>query len=279
MPFIDVEKGKLYYEINGAGRWLGLLHGAWASHEWWRWQVPTLSQNYRVLTLDVRGHGQSSPLQEAYSVRGFVRDLDTLFQKVGAEETALVGWSMGGLIAMQYCLDYPSRVKALILIATRGHRNPQMKLRIWLQYLQAYLTLLMELASPRQFDRMAHQFPAEAGWVEKEVKNMLSPTAPKEVFDWVIADLVKNPRTNYFGVAKSLWDWEAGEALRKINVPTLILVGEKDDRTPPRFSQLLHAQIPNSKLVVAEKAGHCVALERPEIVNTEILKFLREIGY
>jgi len=57
MPFVDVENGKLYYEIAGEGRWLVLTHGARATHEWWRCQVPELSKGYRVLSLDVRGHG------------------------------------------------------------------------------------------------------------------------------------------------------------------------------------------------------------------------------
>ena len=279
MPFVEVENGRLYYEVCGRGRWLVLIHGAWATHEWWRWQVPALSRDYQVLTLDVRGHGQSSPLQRAYSVNGFTRDLGILFQELGINEVALIGWSMGGIISMQYCLDHLPRVKALVLIATRGHRRPRMKLRIRLQYLQAQLSLLMDFASPRRYDRADEAFPDEKERVEREVRNMLSPAAPKEVFDWVAADLVNNPRENYFEVAKSIWDWGAEEEIRRINVPTLIMVGEKDDRTPPPFSHLLHDKISNSRLVIVEDAGHCLALERPEMVNTEIMKFLKGIGY
>ncbi len=279
MPFVEMEDGRLFYDVTGKGRPLVLIHGAWASHEWWRWQVPELSKGYQVLCLDVRGHGRSSPLKAAYSVNGFARDLDILLQKVGVDETVLVGWSMGGIISMQYYLNYPSKVKALILIGTRGHRNPQMKRRIMLQYLQARLSLLMDFTSPRKYDRAAQRFPGEEERIKREVKNMLSSTTPKEAFDWVMADLTKNPRDNYFEVARSIRDWGAGQELRKITVPTLIMVGEKDDRTPPHFSHLLHAEIPDSKLVIVEDAGHCVALERPDVVNTEIVKFLKNLGY
>ncbi|MFC1937533.1 alpha/beta fold hydrolase [Chloroflexota bacterium] len=279
MPFAEIENGRLYYEVSGRGRWLVLIHGAWATHEWWRWQAPTLSQDYRVLTLDVRGHGQSSPLEKAYSVDGFVKDLEALFQHLGINEAALIGWSMGGIISMQHCLDYPEKVKALVLIATRGHRNPQMKRSIRLQQLQARLRLLMELASPRSYDQAVQKPPHPMEWIEKEVSNMLSPVAPKEVFDWVIADLVEHPRENYFEVAKSIWDWGIEERLGSIEMPTLIVVGDKDDRTPPQFSQLLHAKMPSSKLVIVENAGHCVAQERSDIVNGEIIRFLKETGY
>ena len=271
MPFVKVEKGRVYYEISGKGRWLVLIHGAWATHQWWRWQVPELSQSYRVLSLDVRGHGQSSPLEKPDSVDNFARDLDILLQKVGADEVALVGWSMGGIISMEYCLSNPSRVKALVLIATRGQRNPKTKLRVWLQQIQARLSLMMDFA-----DYEASDYHDQ---VQKEIRGMLSPATPKEVIDWMMTDLTNNPRRSFFEVAKSLWDWEAGERLATINVPTLIMVGEEDTRTPPRFSHLLHAKIPNSKLVVVENCGHYLLMERPDIVNSEIMRFLKDAGY
>ncbi|MFQ5906843.1 MAG: alpha/beta fold hydrolase, partial [bacterium] len=274
------EDGSLYYEVSGNGRPLVVIHGAWASHEWWRWQVPELSRNYQVLSLDVRGHGQSSDLQRRYSVDGFATDLQLLLQTLGIDETGLIGWSMGGIISMQYCLNHPSKTKALVLIATRGQRNPHLKRRILLEYVQARLGLLMDFSSPRQYDTQANRFPGEnRDWAEREARNMLSPTTRKEVLDWVMADLTNNPRKHYLEVAKSIWNWEAGEGLRRINVPTLIMVGGKDNRTPPHFSHFLHAKIPNSKLVIVENAGHCVALERPEVVNAEIITFLKSLGY
>ena len=279
MPFVEVEDGRLYYDVSGKGPSLVLIHGAWASHEWWRWQVPELSKDYQVLSLDVRGHGHSSPLKAAYSVDGFTRDLESFLQKVEIDQAVLVGWSMGGIISMEYCLNHPSKVRALILIATRGHRNPQMKRRIMFQYLQARLSLLMDFTSPRKYDRAAEGFSGEQERVKREVANMLSPTTPREVFDWVMDDITNKPRENYFEVAKSIWNWEAGEELKRINVPTLIMVGEKDSRTPPRFSHLLHAEIPNSRLVIVKDAGHCLALERPQVVNTEIIRFLKSLDY
>jgi len=271
VPFVEVEKGKVYYEISGKGQWLVLIHGAWASHEWWRWQVPELSRSYRVLSLDVRGHGQSSPLEKPDSVDNFARDLETLLQKVGADEVALVGWSMGGIISMQYYLSNPSRVKALVLIATRGQRNPKTKLRVWLQQMQARLSLMMDFAGYKE-----SIYPEQ---VEKEIRSMLSPATPKKVVDWIMTDLANNPRRNFLEVAKSLWNWEAGERLTTINVPTLIVVGEEDNTTPPRFSHFLHAKIPNSKLMVVKNCGHYLLLERPDIVNTEIVRFLKDANY
>jgi pimeloyl-ACP methyl ester carboxylesterase len=88
-----------------------------------------------------------------------------------------------------------------------------------------------------------------------------------------------NPRENYFQAIRSIWDWGAADRLKEIEAPTLIMVGDKDTRTPPRFSRLLYATIPNSRLVIVEGAGHCLPLERPERVNEEIIKFLKSLGY
>jgi len=276
---VKVEGDRLFYEVRGKGRPLVLVHGAWASHEWWRWQVPALARRYQVISPDVRGHGQSSPLRTAYSVNGFAKDLDLILQGIGAHEAVLVGWSMGGIISLEYGLNYPSKVKALILIATRGHRNPKLKRRIILQYLQARLSLLMDFTAPRKYDRASGDFPGQKIWLEREVEKMLSPTASKEVYDWVMADITNNPRENYFEVARSIWNWGAGKQLKGLKAPTLIMVGDKDPQTPPHFSRLLHATIPNSRLVIVEDASHCLPLERPERVNREIIEFLKSLDY
>jgi len=128
-----MEEGRLFYDVKGKGRPLVLIHGAWTSHRWWQWQVPALSRRYRILSLDVRGHGKSSPLKGPYSVDGFVKDLDTLLREEGIYQAALVGWSLGGMISIAYSLKHPSKVKTMVLIATRGHRNPKIKRRIIFQ--------------------------------------------------------------------------------------------------------------------------------------------------
>ena len=279
MPFVKIEDARLYYESYGKGRPLVLMHGAWASHEWWQWQIPEFSSNYRVYAYDARGHGKSTLLEDVFSVAGFTKDLESFLQCLQIEETVLIGWSMGGIIGMQFCLDHPSRVKALILIATSGHRIPRLKLKIYSHYFQALLGLLMDFAQPRKYDRTAQQFPRQNLWLEHQVSNMLSPEASREVFEWVLSDIRENPRENLFTVIKSLWNWEAADRLRQIKVPTLIIAGEKDPLAPPRFSQMLHDAIPNSKLLIIENASHYLVLERPGLVNAEILQFLKRIGY
>jgi len=191
------------------------------------------------------------------------------------DEVALVGWSMGGIISIQYYLNYPSKVKALVLIATRAHRNPKLKLRIRLQYIRSRLNLIVN----SMLDYKGYSSFTYQDQLRREVKGMLLPATPREVVDWVMADIINNPRENFFEVAKSIWEWEAGGRLAMVKVPALIMVGEKDNRTPPRFSRLMHEKIPKARLFIIQNHGHCLPLECPEIVNTEIIRFLKDTGY
>jgi pimeloyl-ACP methyl ester carboxylesterase len=280
VPYVEVENGKLYYTVNGTGPSLVLLHSAWASHEWWRWQIPSLSRFYRTYALDVRGHGLSSPLTKTYSVEGYSRDLEIFLAELGIEKPVLVGWSLGGIISIQYCLDHLSNVKALVLIATQGHKNPRLKRQIIAYYFQTLLQFLMDLSQPRKYDRSAQKFPSQTdAWLERQVRSMVSPTAPREVFDWIVADITNNPRKNFWEVVRSVWNWEAGKKLKQIHVPTLILVGDKDSLTPPSISHRLHTAISNSKLVIVKDTSHYLVLEDPQQINSEILKFLKECEY
>jgi len=280
VPYVDVENGKLYYTVAGSGRPLVLLHGAWATSEWWRWQIPALSRHYRTYALDVRGHGQSTPLEKAHSVEGFSKDLEAFLKKLSIERPALVGWSLGGIISMHYCLNHPSHIKALVLIATQGHKNPRLKRQMIAYYIQALLQFLMDFSQPRKYDRNAQKFPSQTNeWLKRQVSGILSSDTTREVRDWIIADITVNPRKSFFEVIRSVWNWEAGEKLKQISVPTLILVGDKDSLTPPRISHRLHMAIPNSNLVIVKDASHYLVLEYPERINSEILMFLRECGY
>jgi pimeloyl-ACP methyl ester carboxylesterase len=280
VPYVEVENGKLYYTVYGSGPPLVLLHSAWASHEWWTWQIPVLAGKYRTYALDIRGHGKSTPLEKQYSVAGFATDLKTFLNSLGVEKTVLIGWSLGGIISLQYCIHNPLQVDALILIATQGHKNPRLKRQIIVYYIQALLQLLMDFTQPRKYDRNSRKFASQTNkWLERHVRSAVSPTASEEVLDWIVADVTNHPRKNFWEVIRSVWNWTAGEELNHIKAPTLILVGDQDPLTPPSLSHRLHGSIQNSKLVIVKDASHYLVLEHPDRVNSEILTFLKEIGY
>jgi 3-oxoadipate enol-lactonase len=102
------------YEITGNGKWLTLIHGAGDNLDMWWNQVPALSNNYRLLTYDVRGYGQTETPSEGYSMGILVEDLYRLLQALGINETYVLGYSMGGRVAIGITVAHPEIVKALI---------------------------------------------------------------------------------------------------------------------------------------------------------------------
>lgn len=281
MSFIHLEDGQLHYKITGRGGWwLVFIHGAWASHKWWKWQIPAFSRDHLVLSFDLRGHGQSSPLPQNYSLSGFVKDLSILLKKIEIEGAVLIGWSLGGIIALEYYLQFPQKIKALVLISTKSQRQPPLKRQIWWAYLRARLNLMINLSAPRKYDRDAKIFPDEKDRLENELKQFIPLPLYQEVYGWIKDDLKNYSPRNYLEIAQNLWNWEISqEKLKNISVPTLILVGEKDKITPPPFSEFLHQQIPNSQLIIVKDAGHLLPLEQPEEVNAYIFHFLKSIRY
>lgn len=280
MPWAEVPDGRIYYHVEGSGPPVVLIYGAWACHRWWKEQIPALAGHYTVFAIDVRGHGRSSDLPQTASVPDFSRDLRHVLTGLGIEAAVLVGWSMGAFIALQYCMDYGSRIPGLVLIATRAVKSARMKIRVLYQYLQSLLHMLSVFSAPRSYSRSEDALsPARDLWYRTQARKMLTPGAPEELCRWVADELAGTPRRNYFEVAWSICDWEAGPGLAKITCPTLILVGENDHVTSPSYSRFINDRIPGSNLVVLPGQGHYLALEQPGVVNRHILAFLSQIGY
>src|SRR5207237_9695089 len=116
--FADVNGIRLYYESQGDGPPVVLVHGLGLSGDMWRYQAPALAQRYRVITLDTRGHGQSSKPPGPYDMAMYVEDMRQLLDFLGFEKPVLIGLSMGGGIVQSFALAHLERVLALGLIST-----------------------------------------------------------------------------------------------------------------------------------------------------------------
>lgn len=271
MPYVDNE---IYYEVYGEGRPILLIHGAWASHEWWRMQIPEFSKMYKVIAMDVRGHGKSARLDKPTTVQKLAQDVDKVLNALGISELVLIGWSMGGMISTQYYFDHPERVKGLVLISSRLHKRPKMLLEAYLRTFREMFSLFMDFADFEGFESLKYE-----DQVSKEVQKMFSPNTDPEVVKWAVEDLTKNRRRDYLTIVRTLARYDASDKLHMIKIPMLIIVGDRDERTPPEFARKIHEKVPHSKLVIVEGHGHYVLLERPDIVNKEILSFLESISY
>ncbi len=276
MPNLELKDGRIFYEIyGGRGRWIVLIHGAWASHEWWKEQIPVLSMRYRVLALDVRGHGRSSRLRRPSSVKKFSDDLHELLTYLNVKEAAFMGWSMGGLISLQYTVDHPDVVRALVLIASRAHRR-----RGGYDPLKEYLgklaeTMAFSLSSPFEFFTALDNREYYMKEFRREVEDMFTEKASEELIDWAMRAIQVNSPEDIVNVFLSLKNFDLSDKLSKIKIPTLVIAGGRDRMVPLFLTEKLR-EIPSSEMVVFPDAGHYLLLEEPEKVNACLVSFLQK---
>lgn len=260
--FAPVSQGYLYYEIDGKGPWLVFIHGAWTNHEWWRWIIPEFSDRFSTLCFDLRGHGKSSKLQGPYSVKGFANDLNELLSYHNIDDCVLLGWSLGGLVAMQYCIDFPQKIKAQVLISTRSKKDTMMKLEILLFKLLTQVHLL--------------SFRNE---LRKRFQNMFRQETPADIVDWATRQLLLTSREDFFRIAESYLDWSLCKNLSAIKIPSLVISGKRDGLIPTKFSEQMCRELPCAKLIIMQDCNHTIILDRPTDVCKVVQEFFSKIEF
>jgi 3-oxoadipate enol-lactonase len=253
------------YSIYGktSGLPVVFIHGFPFSQEMWRSQVAELSSDYRMITYDVRGHGKSEVGDGQYAIEFFVDDLIGLLDHVQIEKAVVVGLSMGGYIALRAIERNPERFKGLALCDTRSEADPNegkikragniksVKTDGVKKYAEGFVRAVF---APQTFERNPEAI--------KFIRNIIENTSPISIAGTLLALASRTDTT---------------ESLSKINVPTLILVGEHDALTPVSAARSMNEKIRQSELYVISDAAHLSNLENPEEFNKHLSGFLRRI--
>ena len=243
-----------YYE-QGSGEPLVFIHGLGGKADSWRLQLEALSNNYRVLAMDLRGHGQSGyRAEEPVSIRAFAADVLALLAKLGLEQAHICGLSLGGMIALEIFARCAPKVKSLILADTTAFFPPP----------QAREELL------GLFDRLEM-----ASWAAFLAGRILRREAPAEQRQEVTQMLAANRRALYRAGLIATFDSDYRWVLPLIDLPTLILVGEEDQATPIGYAEYLQANIRGSVLQVIPQAAHLSSLENPAAFNRQLSTHLQ----
>lgn len=239
------------------------IHGFPFSKEMWKAQVEALKNEFRVITYDVRGHGESDVGDGQYSVEFFVDDLIGLMDHLKIGRAILVGLSMGGYIALRAIERHRDRFRALVLCDTRSEADGnEGKVR------RAVQSRAVKVEGMKKF---AEQF-LQAVFYEKTLAT--NPT---------VVEIIRRTieRTSPIGAAGTLLALAARTdttaSLFNITVPTLILVGQHDSITPPSASHDMKEKIPYAELHIIRNAGHVSNLENSEEFNEKLLAFLQGI--
>ncbi|NLW34159.1 alpha/beta fold hydrolase [Syntrophorhabdus aromaticivorans] len=241
----------VYTERHGSGEPILFVHGAGGSSEYWYYQKEHLKRHMEVLTIDLPGHGRSVG-DGCRSIEEFREAVREALQKLGIKKCYMAGHSMGGAIAMSFALAYPDILKGIVLICT-GAR---------LRALPAILDGLMKdkEATVRMIIDYAFSRKIPEKLKEKGFMDMMRCNAETIYNDFVACDR-----------------FDAMNLLKSIQTPSLIICGEDDLLTPPKYSEYLHKIIRNSQLNLIRDAGHMAPLEKPEEINNMILPFVAEI--
>ncbi len=253
----------LAYNDNGPGPVVVLLHGFPLDRSMWSSQETTLGSMYRVITPDLRGHGQSAAPDGVYSIEAMAEDvIETLDALQVTEPVVLGGLSMGGYVALALMARYPERFRALMLIDTKAEGDTP------------------EAARGREELASTVEGSGNSGAVASAMlPKLFSETTRQrrpQLISQMRAVMEKTPARAVAGALRGMAARPDRTAeLAQIAVPTLVLVGADDVITPPDGAQKMAEAIPDAQIVVVPDAGHLAPLENPQATNEAILHFLQ----
>jgi pimeloyl-ACP methyl ester carboxylesterase len=243
----------VYYEVHGSGPAIVFAHGAEGNTLSWFQQVPWFAQRFRVITFDHRGWGRSECHPDALHVSHFADDLRAILDAEGITRAALVGHSTGGWTVLRAALDYPERVACLVLSSTAGG---------------VVTPSLMRLMT----ESAARVAKGEPWW-----KLFLSPDFEQR--DPALAFLQQqilqlNAPLDAGMVAQATEAQVHPEEFAGYTVPTLLLIGERDELNRPGLLQEAARAIPGVKTLEIAEAGYSIHFEAPGVFNRVVSEFV-----
>ena len=254
--------GRSVWELQGSGPTVTLVHGFGLNRAMWQWQLPALTPHFRVLTYDLLGHGESAPPSGTPDLATFSRQLRGLLDRCDIERTALVGFSLGGMIARRFALDFPDRLSALVVLHSPHNRSRTERNAVRERVRQAQEhgpSASVDAALERWF---TPQFRAESPGRISLIRRWITGNDPN-VFARIYRVLAEG-------------DVEIAQGLEQIACPTLVMTGEHDPGNTPAMARAMAGLIPRARLVILPALRHMALAEAPAEVNAPLCVFLRE---
>jgi pimeloyl-ACP methyl ester carboxylesterase len=264
--FCEHNGARLYYEVDGDGPPLTLIHAGIANLRMWDEQLPAFAEHHRVIRYDTRTFGHTTTEDVSFSNRD---DLAAILDHLEVRETAVLGISRGGSIAVDFTLERPERVSALVAVAAGlggfETRSPADEEELWDEYERRY--------EARDWDWVVET--ETAFWVDgpRQPAERVPAALRQRVRDWIAEGYRDHATEEPTSVPL---DPPAVNRLSEIAVPTLVIVGDLDEGATVESCRRLATDIPDARLEVFEGAAHMVNLEQPERFTRLVLAFLAE---
>jgi len=260
----------IYYETDGNGEPLVVLHGFSGSGADWAAHLPTFTPHFRVVTVDLPGHGKTdSPTDLShYSIENTASGLISLFESLDLGQVHLLGYSMGGRLALYLAIHYPAAIKSLILeSASPGLASSEERL--------ARIASDEALAAQIEQNGMS--------WFADYWGNIPLFASQKNLLQTLQDDVrARRLNNNPHGLANSLRGVGTGvqpsiwSQLGTLKMPVLLITGALDTKFVA-INQQMQAQLPDAKHIIIPDAGHTVHMEQPVLFEKNILDFLTSV--
>ena len=269
MPKLKCNGAEIHYQESASARLrrddaetIVFAHGLLWSGRMFDAQVEAFEDRFRCITFDFRGHGQSEITASGYDMDTLTEDAAALIEALDCAPCHFLGLSMGGFVGQRLALRHPTLLKSLMLLETTADPEPEENIGRYrlLSFIARWLG-----------------FRLVAGRVMKIMfgaKFLHDPSRAEQRAAWR-QRLIANHRIGTTRAVKGVIDRSGTyDDLHRIDLPTLILVGDQDVATVPAKSQRMHRRIEGSKLVIVPGAGHTSTMEEPAAVNAAMEEFL-----
>lgn len=248
MPSIGANGLEIAYAVHGAGPPLVLLHGATSlGNGDFAAQIPLFSRAFQLFVPDARGHGRTRwDAAQGFRYDWLVDDLAAFVDAIGLETFHLVGFSMGAMTALQYAVRSPERLRTLAVVGITTQREPRQ-------------SVARRLMDPERADRDEPEWVVELG---RRHDAGQGPGAWRRLLPAIAADIAVQPLLT------------PGE-LRRIDLPALVVCGDRDPFAPVDHALGLRRQLPDGRLFVVPDCGHEVMSRKPALFNEALAGFFR----
>jgi pimeloyl-ACP methyl ester carboxylesterase len=254
---IEANGEKISIVDEGSGPAVLFIHSLGTNGAWlYAAQIAALKARYRCIAPDCRGHGGTS-YNGGFAVPDVAADHKAVLDTLGVKQAHVVGLSMGGPIALNFNARWPEMVRSLVIADSFARvRNP--------------LGVQDRVAATRE--AVAYMSMREFG--SQYAADRLLPTTPIEKLDELADEIARCPPKAYVDTVQSIFTYDASGDLARVKVPTLVLVGDKDDATPMPENEFIRDGIKGATLEVIAQAGHLATIDNPEAFTRRLSAFL-----
>jgi pimeloyl-ACP methyl ester carboxylesterase len=257
---ITTDQGIVHYEVYGRGRPVILLHGWLGSWGLWQETMGFLGRSYRTYALDFWGFGESGKKRETYAVQDFVGLVNQFMEQLGISQAPLVGHSMGGTVSLSLAIQYPQRVRKVVVVGS--------------PIVGSSLAFPLKLAGYRGIAFLLFNMM----WAFRLGMKVVDPFICRDPRfpEMMDRDLSSTTVESFLRSIASLRRTDLRPKLNEIKIPTMGIYGDRDNIVHPRQWQPLVEGVPHAKIIHWEKAQHFVMLDKPQEFMESLKSFLDE---